>query len=296
VNLTVNERADPDRIEEALCAVSGMRFAVRERVTNVGREYRCEPADLPGTSSFTLVVALAWRSVSARVEFGTFARPLVGAMLARLQSAPGSFWAAANAIADAGTRVLVSPDPRQEKSPAIGESGDVDLCITLDSGFLVSDVDVAHSPDRGRIAAEYGTKLLALVLQLLPTGEEPDRSATCSLEEGARSEERSWRIERSPANRAACIAVHGSRCIICGLDMGSVYGELGEQYIHVHHLNPLAFLDGPRPVDPRTDLVPVCPNCHSMLHRVTPPLTPGQLREMMVAERLRTGAAGGIDE
>jgi 5-methylcytosine-specific restriction protein A len=49
----------------------------------------------------------------------------------------------------------------------------------------------------------------------------------------------------------------------------------------VHHIKPLSELDGEIEVDPIMDLMPVCANCHSMLHRVTPALQPAELFEMI---------------
>lgn len=87
--------------------------------------------------------------------------------------------------------------------------------------------------------------------------------------------------ERNPANRSLCISVKGDRCCICGLDFGQRYGDIGLGFIHVHHLVPLSRMDGPRELDPLKDLVPVCPNCHYMLHRRDPPYTPEELKSMM---------------
>jgi 5-methylcytosine-specific restriction protein A len=36
-------------------------------------------------------------------------------------------------------------------------------------------------------------------------------------------------------------------------------------------------------VDPIRDLTPVCPNCHAMLHRQTPPLTIEELKQAIFA-------------
>jgi len=33
--------------------------------------------------------------------------------------------------------------------------------------------------------------------------------------------------------------------------------------------------------DPIKDLIPVCPNCHAMLHRKNPPFTPEEIKDMM---------------
>lgn len=101
--------------------------------------------------------------------------------------------------------------------------------------------------------------------------------------EGAVVEIRTNGHERNPAARAACIAHHGHRCAVCDLDFGEAYGPLGDGFIHVHHVRPLGEANGKRAVDPVRDLVPVCPNCHAMLHRTRPPLDVSQLRAHLFA-------------
>jgi len=86
------------------------------------------------------------------------------------------------------------------------------------------------------------------------------------------------RYERNRAARAACLRHHGTSCTICGFDFQSRYGPIGEGGIHVHHLVELSTVGRDYRVDPVNDLIPVCPNCHAMLHSSTPPLTPGQLK------------------
>jgi 5-methylcytosine-specific restriction protein A len=73
--------------------------------------------------------------------------------------------------------------------------------------------------------------------------------------------------ERNPEARRACIASHGCKCAVCAFDFSEKYGDLGRGYIHVHHLVPIASVGPNYEVVPETDLVPVCPNCHAMLHR-----------------------------
>ncbi|MCC6804116.1 MAG: HNH endonuclease, partial [Anaerolineae bacterium] len=89
------------------------------------------------------------------------------------------------------------------------------------------------------------------------------------------------RYERDPKAREACIQHYGTSCCVCGFDFGVFYGEIGKTFIHVHHLNPISTQDGTHQVDPIRDLRPVCPNCHAMLHRETPPLTIEHLRELI---------------
>lgn len=55
-------------------------------------------------------------------------------------------------------------------------------------------------------------------------------------------------------------------CEVCGFDFHSTYGELGEGYIEVHHLNPVHLLK-PGMKTRLDDLALLCANCHRMAHR-----------------------------
>lgn len=88
--------------------------------------------------------------------------------------------------------------------------------------------------------------------------------------------------ERSDKARLACIRHHGTRCVVCHIDFEECYGELGHGFIHIHHLRPLAGSVSKINVNPKEDLVPVCPNCHAMLHRMRPPLDVEDLRRRIV--------------
>ncbi|WP_024556356.1 HNH endonuclease [Franconibacter pulveris 1160] len=73
--------------------------------------------------------------------------------------------------------------------------------------------------------------------------------------------------ERNPEARAACLTAHGYLCKICDFDFEKTYGPIGKRFIHVHHKTPLHTIKKEYKVDPVNDLIPVCPNCHAMLHR-----------------------------
>jgi 5-methylcytosine-specific restriction protein A len=55
-------------------------------------------------------------------------------------------------------------------------------------------------------------------------------------------------------------------CKVCGVDFGDRYGEQASGFIHVHHKIPLSEVDEEYRVNPIEDLVPVCPNCHAVIH------------------------------
>jgi len=60
-------------------------------------------------------------------------------------------------------------------------------------------------------------------------------------------------------------------CKICGLNFEKLYGEIGANFIEAHHTKPLALINEGELVSIK-DLIPVCSNCHRMLHRNNPPL------------------------
>lgn len=73
--------------------------------------------------------------------------------------------------------------------------------------------------------------------------------------------------ERSKANREVAIQLHGLKCKACGFKFEDTYGRRGKGFIEIHHKNPLYINETEVRVNPRTDLVPVCSNCHRMIHR-----------------------------
>ena len=75
------------------------------------------------------------------------------------------------------------------------------------------------------------------------------------------------KYERNPKLRKQAIQIHGTKCMVCGFDFEKKYGELGKDYIEVHHIKPLFLSEGEQQVNPETDLVCLCSNCHRMIHR-----------------------------
>ena len=89
------------------------------------------------------------------------------------------------------------------------------------------------------------------------------------------------RYERDPAKRRQCVEHFGYGCQICGFKFPDLYGELGSDFCHVHHIEPLGEVGGELDIDPTIDLIPVCANCHAMLHQRTPALKPPELRQLL---------------
>lgn len=92
------------------------------------------------------------------------------------------------------------------------------------------------------------------------------------------------RAERNSRLSADAKKFHGSNCMVCGFNFEQRYGERGRDYIEAHHVVPFSELIKevePVLLDPRTDFVVVCANCHRMLHRTRPPLRPDELKRIL---------------
>lgn len=94
--------------------------------------------------------------------------------------------------------------------------------------------------------------------------------------------------ERSRLARQKCLEYYQNKpvCQICGFDFEKVYGERPdkEPFIEIHHIDPLSTISkekGNHKVNYKTDLIPLCSNCHSMIHYYgKETLTPSELKEL----------------
>jgi 5-methylcytosine-specific restriction protein A len=76
------------------------------------------------------------------------------------------------------------------------------------------------------------------------------------------------------------LAFYGFKCRGCGQILEEKYGPLGANVIHVHHIVPVSQMGGSYRLDPIKDLIPLCPNCHNIVHRVNPPISITELNEL----------------
>lgn len=92
------------------------------------------------------------------------------------------------------------------------------------------------------------------------------------------------RYERDPQARLECLQHHGYTCKACDSDLTQTYGtEFGRRAIHVHHIIPMSNRGGQEYVlDPVTDLIPLCPNCHNVIHKTVPVMTVDEFRSSVL--------------
>ena len=134
-------------------------------------------------------------------------------------------------------------------------------------GFGQANVWYAKEDDAGR----FVDAVLAYISKttdttLLRDAYESDTSIVEYVESGKGKKAVINRYERNPHARKKCLEFHGTKCFVCGFDSAKVYGENFPSKIHVHHVVPISEIKDDYKINPIRDLVPVCPNCHMILH------------------------------
>ena len=131
-----------------------------------------------------------------------------------------------------------------------------------------------------------GLETIKLVFKWASTkNKPPPEGALLGAMEGNRLTSVTNRYERNPALRATCIDHYGVTCQVCGFDFESAYGKLGKDYCQVHHITPLSEIAENHYVDALRDLIPLCANCHAMIHRGEKMLLPDQLKAIVTKKK-----------
>jgi hypothetical protein len=115
---------------------------------------------------------------------------------------------------------------------------------------------------------------------------ETKRSEQIIYFEGKRFTVSSTAIERDSLARQKCLEHFGYSCSVCSINFEKEYGEIGRNYIHVHHRIDLASKQGEHIVDPTLDLIPLCPNCHAMVHMEKPAMSVEELKSIYTTRRV----------
>jgi HNH endonuclease len=199
---------------------------------------------------------------------------------------------------DASNVVLVGSNPRVVMAGAIFSRQQTPVPTFIKKAtnqwtyagmYRVSEVVEQSSTVTLADKARRSDVVFALRLEKIdgrPSGGSEDRGSSSQLTymEGACGQLTKNLYERDQAARNACLQHYGLQCNVCRIAFGDEYQDRGTSFIHVHYLEPLAARGGPTVTDPLRDLVPVCPNCHAMLHAAGGLMTPAELRTIYWSE------------
>ncbi len=108
------------------------------------------------------------------------------------------------------------------------------------------------------------------------------------ITEGSNKYTVSKRYKRSHKLRNQAIEYYAAEnnglfCDICSFDFEKTYGEPARGYIEMHHLKPVYMYEGEDEQqtinEAIANLIPVCANCHRVIHRAKPPYKVESVRE-----------------
>jgi 5-methylcytosine-specific restriction enzyme A len=239
------------------------------------------PDDLLKPNGFGVSIARTPRRAEASLRMDRFSRGVLTKMGEADEAARENFAVLVSIAKKTGVRVAAIINGEAVNDPGNLPTDEWNM-LELDC-----DVNLPLAPLDTKTLNDYAFKALescfSLVLSLLPVEEAThfDDEDSEGLPEGAKFVVEVNRYERSRVNRAACVAFHGPQCQACGFDFRVTYGLIGNEVIEVHHKIPVSRMGGSYSINPQTDLVPVCANCHRMLHRRNPPYSVQELREII---------------
>ncbi|MDE2125483.1 MAG: HNH endonuclease [Armatimonadetes bacterium] len=277
---------DPRSLAKRVSAETGLAFTGTEgRDSDGSRWLELRPAGHPPGQTFALRTVIGWRRIDVEFRPGNFAGELVEAMGRADESGRQTFRAVLAACRDAGADVALAVNgiATNPEDDAIWSAPWRSLDLTIRRGMLAINEGDADA-DMRQIEL-WTVRAAAAVLALLPLEIDSEESGEVApdfagLPEGTEARIDVNRYERDRRNRAAALAIHGYFCKACDLDMGERYGPAAAGLIEVHHVTQVSEVGPGYIIDPKSDLMPLCPNCHAVAHRRSPPFSVDELREM----------------
>lgn len=271
-------RTEPEIIRRVLEERYGVGLSAEQRPSAEGQRIVLWPSEIPESRSVSLEIILGWRSLDVSASGGAYSRYFVAAMgqaEPRQREVFRGFLRAAREKAGI-VELWINGSIVSFESDDIWSNGWDRILIKI--GRHPLSIPSASPKDVAEAALPWVSLALGAVLSLVPLEDEDEEARR----EGAVREVLAKRYERDPINRALCLEIHGTTCKVCGLSFGDRYGEIGEGFIEVHHADQLSNMDGIQQViNPLTDLVPLCCNCHAMAHRRNPPYEVEELKQLL---------------
>ncbi|MET4493545.1 HNH endonuclease [Bradyrhizobium sp. LA7.1] len=275
---------DPAILARQISDECGLTFEGRTAAAGKDRAIELYPAGVPLQHTFAIRTVIGWRHVEVAFIAGSYAADFIAHMgLADEAGRKGCAAVLGKCVDDGATVTLrINGESRSPRDPSQWGDDWSRFELSLRRGQL--ELGNGDS-DNSKISA-WTQQAAAAVISLLPL--EEDDTSTENLQggfpEGAKQRVEVNRYERDRRNRAAALAIHGYVCKACDSDLSSVYGAAAAGLIEIHHLTPVSRLGEGYCLDPASDLVPLCPNCHRVAHRRDPPFTPAELRAMVSAK------------
>lgn len=268
---------DIESLRDSVQSRLGISLAYTDVTVDGGNYPALRPTDLEEGHGFFVAVARTPRQITASVHFDPFA----GTLFRKMSEADETSKAAMLALSGSAPALGLN-------SFCIIEEADPDLTSRISGRWKSLEIEVsAHLPQTNtpetlqRLAESVASFAFSLPLHLVQMEEVAPSTEFEGYPEGAVTQILVNKYERNPANRAACLAFYGTQCVGCGFDFEARYGRIASGFIEVHHTTPISELGNDYIIDPAKDLIPLCSNCHSVVHRSAPPLTLEELHQLI---------------
>ena len=270
-------KIDPNNLASVVSKHLGLVFISTQSFVRGETWIDLIPADHPRASSFRIRLVMGWRHIEVLFKPGNFSGELLESMRQASNASKELFYKLLLLSQDQGADIKLQVDGRRF---SVGDNRLWDeKWVNVVFRVRVGQSELGPIGEKGADESVqlWVSRLVAAVFCLMPverTEEQPDFER---FPEGSSVSIQVNRYERDPRNRAAALAIHGYQCMACKTQMSDVYGAIAEGLIEVHHTTPLSTLEAEYLVDPAKELIPLCPNCHRVIHRSDPPLTLSEL-------------------
>jgi len=258
----------------------GVELISKVVTANQTSPYEIRFAGLDATKSFSLVLSRSWKTTQISFQADAFAGDVVQYLCRTINMNKEQFGAVIESNQSNYSSINLEIDGR----PFFGNPAQISENPTLT--FEVEALTSESSIEYGLLSEQEERLIkftLSLIASVLPihksTFRNPDE--VLGFPEGAVSQILVNKYERDPRNRQEAIAIHGKSCKACGFNFKEKYGNLGDEYIIVHHVVPVSQIGSGYVVDPARDLITLCANCHAMVHREDPPLSVEKLKQIL---------------
>jgi len=271
-----------ERIKNNLLEIYQVDFDVNN---DTGDSIVLRPRDLDKGRGFYIHIEKGWKRIDGKVIFEDLSRKFLNAL--------------SNPTKDSIERFVTILDNSKKNgftsNVNINNSTSTDIRELLSTDSLwnkfnleVSKKYIEDNTSMFEALVSLSEEIVGLVLSLMELVEKYENFSdvhSIGLPEGAMEKIAVNKYERNRINRKCCLDYYGYDCKVCGINFEKHYGSIGKNYIHVHHITPVSQLGPDYVIHPIDDLVPVCPNCHSMIHKNDPPFTIDEMKQVRNNEK-----------
>jgi 5-methylcytosine-specific restriction protein A len=258
----------------------GVELIPEENSTNKSHPYSIRFSGLETSRSFSLVLARSWKTTQIFFSADAFAGEVIHYLCDQINLHHEQFSNSMESNQSKYSSIILEIDGQPFSRNTKQNSNTSTLKFEAEALTPESSIEYGLVNEKEEDLIRFTVALFASVL---PIKESSFRNAdeVLGYPEGAVSQVLVNKYERDPRNRLTAISIHGKSCMACGFNFEEKYGDLGDEYIIVHHVIPVSQIGHDYAVDPKTDLVTLCANCHAMVHRQDPPLSVEELSSII---------------